>query len=166
MKRTCPTCNQQLPKVETIQYRFCPHCGAEIDAGPRPLDEAFLTVPPDSPLAPADAGPEDPGPAPEKTKPVSEPFDDQTIAPQLVSVEKRPQIRPPAEPPPPGFFRTPPSAPEPPPPKTKKQRIKKTHPPPAKPPKKTATKNHQKVIIAVLIALAVVILLLGGLFTF
>jgi hypothetical protein len=34
MEPFCPQCNQQLPNVETVDYRFCPHCGAEIAAGP------------------------------------------------------------------------------------------------------------------------------------
>ena len=49
MERTCPTCNQQLPKVETIQYRFCPHCGAEIAGERQQLDDADLAIPPASP---------------------------------------------------------------------------------------------------------------------
>jgi hypothetical protein len=35
MKPSCPKCNQQLPKVETVDYRFCPHCGADLEAEPR-----------------------------------------------------------------------------------------------------------------------------------
>jgi hypothetical protein len=34
MELTCPKCNQQLPEVQMVDYRFCPHCGAEIAAGP------------------------------------------------------------------------------------------------------------------------------------
>jgi hypothetical protein len=155
-----------LPEVEELRYRFCPHCGAEIVAEPRPLDEAFLTIPPESPPPPVDAEPQDPGPVSEKTSPVANQFEDRTIAPQPRAPENRPQIIPPAEPPPPSFFRTPPSAPDPPSPPSKKQRADKMHAPPPKTPKKTAAKNHQKVIMAVLIILALVILILGGLFTF
>ena len=166
MEQTCPNCNQQLPEVQKLKYRFCPHCGAEIDAEPRPIDEAFLTIPPDLPAPPVGPAPEDSGPAPERTIPVNGQLDERTIAPQPITPEKRPQIRPPAEPPPPSFFRTPPTAPDPPPPIPKKQRAEKFHTPSPESPKKTATKNHQKVIVAVLIILALVILILGGLFTF
>jgi len=46
----CPKCSKQLPEVETLKYRFCPHCGAEIAAAPKKLADASLTIPPD--LAP------------------------------------------------------------------------------------------------------------------
>lgn len=166
MERTCPQCNQALPKVDELQYRFCPHCGAQIDAGPRPLDEAFLTQPPDLPPPPVNAQPEDHGPAPEKTTPAAEPFEDQTAAPQPVTPENRPQIKPPDDPPPSSFFRAPPEAPDPPPPKSEKQQAEKVYPRPPEIPKKTATKTHHKVLIAVLIVLVLVVLLLGALFTF
>lgn len=166
MEQKCHRCNQQLPEVETLKYRFCPHCGAEIAAEPRPIDDAFLTIPPESPPPPVDAEPRDRGTGPEGKTPVAEPFKDQTIAPQPIGPEKRPQIRPPAEPPPPSFFRAPPSEPDSPPSIPQKQQAEKVHAPSPKPPKKPAAKHHHKVIIAVLIILALVILILGGLFTF
>jgi hypothetical protein len=166
MDLTCPTCRQQLPEVETLNYRFCPHCGAEIDAEPRPLDEAFLTIPPEPSTPPVGAEPQGPGPAPETKTAADGQFEDQTVAPQPIIPKNRPQIRPPVEPPPPGFFRRPSSAPDPSPPIPQKRRAKKVHPPPPKPPEKPAAKNHQKFIIAVLIILALVILILGGIFTF
>ena len=166
MEQTCPQCNQQLPEVETLKYRFCPHCGAEIGAEPQPIDEAFLTIPPESPPPPLSAEPQDLRPAPEGKTPVAEPFEDQTIAPQSIGPEKRPQIRPPAEPPPPSFFRAPPSEPDPSPSIPQKQQTEKVQAPPPKSSKKPAAKPHHKVIIAVLIILALVILILGGLFTF
>jgi hypothetical protein len=49
MKPSCPKCNQQLPEVETVEYRFCPHCGAEIAAERQQPDDADLTIPPDPP---------------------------------------------------------------------------------------------------------------------
>jgi hypothetical protein len=166
MDLICPQCTQELPQVETLKYRFCPHCGAEIDAAPRPLGEAFLTTPPKSPLPPEGAESPDPGPDHERGTAVAGQFEDQTIAPQPITPENRPPIRPPAEPPPPGFFRTSPSEPEPPPPIPQKQRAEKVPAPSPPPPEKPAAKNHQKVFIAVLIILALVILILGGLFTF
>jgi DNA-directed RNA polymerase subunit RPC12/RpoP len=166
MNLTCPQCNQQLPDVEELRYRFCPHCGAAIVAEPRPLDEAFLTIPPQSPPPPVDAEPLDADPVPEKTSLVADQFEDQTLAPQPKAPQKRPQIIPPTEPPPPTFFRTPPSAPDPPPALAKKRQTDKMQAPPPKSPQKTAAKKHQKVIMAVLIILALVILILGGLFTF
>jgi DNA-directed RNA polymerase subunit RPC12/RpoP len=50
MDLSCPKCSKQLPEVETLKYRFCPHCGAEIAAAPKKLEDAFLTIAPD--LAP------------------------------------------------------------------------------------------------------------------
>ena len=47
MDPSCPKCSKQLPEVETLKYRFCPHCGAEIPAEAGELDNAFLTRPPD-----------------------------------------------------------------------------------------------------------------------
>lgn len=46
MELTCPQCNQQLPDVETVQYRFCPHCGAELAAEPQQQPKL---KPPDTP---------------------------------------------------------------------------------------------------------------------
>ncbi len=40
MDLSCPKCSKQLPEVETLKYRFCPHCGAEIAAEPKKLAEA------------------------------------------------------------------------------------------------------------------------------
>ena len=34
MPTTCPKCGQDLPEVEILKYRYCPHCGAEITAAP------------------------------------------------------------------------------------------------------------------------------------
>ena len=166
MKQTCPNCNQQLPKVETIEYRFCPHCGAEIGAESQPLDEAYLTIPPDLTPRQVDDSPDDVNPEGGKKITVNEPLDDHTIAPQAATPQNRPEIKPPIEPPPATFFRTPISEPEPPPPISQKQRTEKVHTPPPKPPQKLAAKNHQKVIIAALIILALLILILGGMFTF
>ena len=166
MERTCPTCNQQLPKVETIEYRFCPHCGAEITTEPRLLDEAYLTIPPDLTPPQADNSPGDVNPEAEKKITAKEPLDDHTIAPQSATPQNRPEIKPPAEPPPATFFRTPPPEPDLSPSIPKKMQAKKADRLPSKPPKKTPPKNHHKLMVAVLICLALVILLLGGLFTF
>jgi len=151
MNLRCPKCSKQLPEVETLEYRFCPHCGAEITAKPQQLEEAFLTIPPDLPPPRADLRPRDLSSETEKKITVAGQFDDQTIEPQPGTSRNRPEIKPPLEPPPPHFRRMPSEDADPPPPKPKKQ-----------PP----TKNQNKIIIAVLILLAVVILILGGLFTF
>ena len=166
MERTCPKCEQQLPEVDELQYRFCPHCGAEIDVEPRPLDEAYLTIPPDLTPQQVENSPGDVNSEAEKKLTAPEPFKDHTIAPQSVTPQNRPELRPPAEPPPASFFRTPISEPEPPPPIPQKQRTEKVHASPPKSSKKPAAKNHQKVIIAALIILALLILILGGMFTF
>jgi len=162
MQTTCPKCSQKLPEVETLKYRFCPHCGAEITEDPKKPEDIFLTIPP----APAprhteqrladlrsnsDAGKE---PVP------GEPFNDHTIAPQPVARRPKPELKPPHIPPPPGFFRAAPA--------------EKTHP--AGSPKKASLKQElrkpppspkrKKIVIAVLLLLAVIILIMGGLFTF
>ncbi|MBW2432291.1 MAG: hypothetical protein JRF36_01725 [Deltaproteobacteria bacterium] len=134
-----------------VEYRFCPHCGAEITAETRQLDDAYLTLPPDSPPPQADHRPLDLSPETENNITVAGRFNDQTSEPQTMNSRQKPKLTPPVEPPPPGFFRMSPS---------------EADPPPLKPQKKPPTKNHHKVIIAVLILLAVVILILGGLFTF
>jgi hypothetical protein len=166
MERTCPTCNQQLPEVETLEYRFCPHCGAEITAEPRLLDEAYLTIPPDLTPPQADGSPGDVNSEAGKKKAANAPLDDHTIAPQSVTPQNRPEIKPPAEPPPATFFRTPPPEPDHSPPTAKKKQATKTGPLPSKPPKKTLPNSRHTIIIAILICLALVILILGGLFTF
>ena len=151
MNLRCPKCSKQLPEVETLEYHFCPHCGAEITAKPQQLEEAFLTIPPDLPPPRADLLPGNLSSETEKKITVAGQLDDQTIEPQPSTLRNRPEIKPPPEPPPPHFIRMPSEDADPPPPKLKKQ-----------PP----TKNQNKIIIVVLILLAVVILILGGLFTF
>ena len=152
MDVSCPNCNRQLPEVETLEYRFCPHCGAEITTEPEQLDQAFLTIPPDLPPPEDDEAPRQPKPVnPEKIPDVRQ-FDDPAIQPQPVSPQKLPQIKPPASPPPTGFVRKPP---------------RESTPGPSKiPPNEQPAKNPKKVIIAVLILLVVAVLVLGGLFTF
>lgn len=46
MELTCPKCNQQLPETKMVEYRFCPHCGAEIAAERR---QQLNLKPPDTP---------------------------------------------------------------------------------------------------------------------
>ena len=137
MPNECPKCSKALPDVETLKFRFCPHCGAEIAAEPFQPEQTpdGLGVDPQR------------GKKPDRKRQLN----DHTIAPQSVIPQNRPEIKPPPEPPPPSFFRIEPIETDPPLPKPKKQPL---------------TKNHHKVIIAVLILLAVVILILGGLFTF
>jgi hypothetical protein len=151
MELTCPKCSNTLPEVENVKYRFCPHCGAEIAAESQQLDDAYLTIPPDSPAPRDDHRLTDLNLKTDKKISVADEFNDQTIEPQMMTDRPKPELKPPVEPPPPGFFRMPPIEADPPPPEPKKQ---------------PQTKNHNKVIIAVLIMLAVLILILGGLFTF
>lgn len=166
MKRICPQCNQRLPEVETLKYRFCPHCGAEIAAEPVKLDEVYLTMPPD--LTPQQAEPrqDDGDPEAEKKITATKQFEDHTIAPQPDIQQNRPEIKPPAEPPPATFFRTPPPKPNLPPPVSEKQGDADPPSPPPLPKKQPPTRSYHKLIMAVLILLALVILILGGLFTF
>jgi hypothetical protein len=151
MQTNCPQCNKPLPEVETLEYRFCPHCGAELAVEPDKLDDVFLTIPPDLPPARADDSLSRLSPPAEQPPPDAGPSDDPTIEPQPLRPQSHPEIRPPSEKPPPGFFREPPA---------------KTPPGPAQPINKPPAKNPKKILIAVLILLAVVILILGGLFTF
>ncbi len=166
MNLKCPKCNQALSEVKTFKYRFCPHCGAEMAPEPEKLDEAYLTIPPDSPLPQADQKPNNAKAKTDHKLAEAVRLDDHTIAPQPITPQNRPSIKPPAQPPPSSFFRTPPSENYPPPPIPTKKQVKKAQPPPPEPSPKKPTKNHQKVIIAILILLALVILILGGLFTF
>jgi hypothetical protein len=151
MPISCPKCSKQLPEVETLKYRFCPYCGAEIPAEPGKLDNAVLTIPPDlskrQPKRTADIV----SPPTDENGFATKSFNDPTIAPQPVLKDPRPEIKPPDTPPPSDFLRISPEKKEPPPPDLKQQ-------PPAK--------SHRSVIIAILILLVVVILILGGIFTF
>ncbi|MBW2518587.1 MAG: zinc ribbon domain-containing protein [Deltaproteobacteria bacterium] len=159
MEPSCPKCNKPLPQVETIKYRFCPHCGAEIAAEPRRLDDAYLTIPPD-PLPPqADSPPTDLNPQTEKKIGVTRRFNDQTIEPRPPVSRQQPKLTPPDTPPPDSFFRTR-SAEKKPPIHTKEQTS------PKKDVKKQSPTQKRNIIIAALIILALIILLLGGLFTF
>jgi len=54
MRSECPKCNTPLPEIETLKFRFCPHCGAEIVAERQQLDDAYLMVPPESALPRSD----------------------------------------------------------------------------------------------------------------
>ena len=160
MKLTCPKCNKPLPEVETIKYRFCPHCGAEIAAEPQHLDDAYLTIPPEPPPPPqADNPPTDLSPQTEKKIGVTRPFNDQTSEPQPPLSRQQPKLKPPHTPPPASFFRTR-SAEKKPPIHTKEKTS------PKKDVKKQSPTKKRNIIIAALIILALIILLLGGLFTF
>ena len=159
MPISCPKCSKQLPEVETLKYRFCPHCGAEIPADPGELDNAFLTMPPDlskrQPKRTADIL----SPCTDENGSTTKSFNDQTVEPQPLVKRPRPKIKPPDTPPPSSFFRISPA--------------EKTHsirPGEEAPPKKavkiqspTKTRN---IIIATLFILVIIILVLGGLFTF
>ena len=151
MPISCPKCSKQLPEAETLKYRFCPHCGAEIPAEPGEPDNALLTIAPDlserHPKQPADVL----SPPTDENVSTTRSFNDQTIEPQPVLKRSRPQINPPDTPPPSSFFRISPEKKEPPPLDLKQQ-------PPAK--------SRRNIIIAILILLVVVILIMGGLFTF
>jgi len=151
MPTSCPKCSKQLPEVETLKYRFCPHCGAEIPAASRKLDDAFLTIPPDLSKRQPKRTADDWSPQTDENGSTTKSFDDQTIEPQPVIKRPRPEIKPPDTPPPSGFFRSSPEKKEPPPPDPKQQ-------PPAK--------SRRNVIIAILILMVVVILIMGGIFTF
>ena len=151
MPISCPKCIKQLPEVETLKYRFCPHCGAEIPAEPSKLDNALLTIPPDLSERQSKQTADVLNPSTDENVSTTRSFNDQTIEPQPMAKRSRPKINPPATPPPSSFFRISPEKEEPPPPDSKQQ-------PPAK--------SRRNVIIAILILLVVVILIMGGIFTF
>ena len=151
MDPSCPKCQKSLPEVETLKYRFCPHCGAEIQAEPGKLDNAFLTIPPDLSKRQSQRTADRVSPQTDENGSTTISFNEQTIAPQPVMKRPRPEIKPPDTPPPSSFFRISPEKKEPPPPDLKQQ-------PPAK--------SRRKIMVAILILLVVVILIMGGIFTF
>ena len=153
MPIVCSKCSRKLPEVQTLKYRFCPHCGAEIAYGPDMQEEAFRTIPPDSATPLSTSPPENarldletgqnPNPAGQ--------LNDPTIAPQPGADRPQPKLKPPDTPPPAGFFRTPSQTPK---------------PPAQDGAAPSQTKNLNKIIIIALISLALIILIIGGLFTF
>jgi hypothetical protein len=159
MALSCPKCSKPLPEVETLNYRFCPHCGAEIAAEYQQLDDAYLTIPPDSPPPHDSHQPMDLSPETEKKITFPDPFDNQTREPQQMTDRPQPKLKPPDTPPPASFFRarsdekTPLTRP------AEKVSPKRDH-------KKQSPSKNRKIAIATLVILAIIILLLGALFTF
>jgi DNA-directed RNA polymerase subunit RPC12/RpoP len=151
MNLSCPKCSKQLPQVETLQYRFCPHCGAEIPAEPKRLDEAFHTIPPDLNARRSKKIPKGPSPAATGIVNVARPSIGQTIEPNRINERSRPKIQPPATPPPASFFRVSPE---------------KKIPAPKDIQQQPAAHNRNRIIVAVLILLAVIIMVVGGFLTF
>jgi len=171
MELTCPKCNKPLPEVAAMEFRYCPHCGAEIPVEPQPLEDAYLTTPPDSAPPRADYRPMDLSPA---TETVAGQFNDETSEPQPRASRQQPKLKPPDLPPPAGFFRAHSDEKTPSIRSGEKVPVKKV---PAKkvPAKKVPAKKDKKqpspaknrnIVIATLIILAMIILLLGALFTF
>lgn len=159
MPTSCPKCSRDLPEVETLKYRFCPHCGAEFAAAPDKLDPAMLTIPPDLSEQQSRQRAVVLGPQPDQNVSETNAFNDQTVEPSPVVKRSRPKISPPDTPPPPSFFRV--------------SAAKKTNSNPSAdeiPPKKVIKKQppakKRTVIIITLIILAIIIVVLGGLFTF
>jgi hypothetical protein len=144
MPTSCPKCSQKLPEVETMKFRYCPHCGAEIAAAPEKLDPDMLTIPPDMSKQQSQQGAAVLSPQPDENVAATQSFNDQTVEP-------RPIIKPPDTPPPSSFFRTRPEIKEPPAPDVKQA---------------PRTKSRKNTIIVILILLIVVILIMGGIFTF
>jgi hypothetical protein len=170
MEPSCPKCSKSLPEVETLEFRFCPHCGAEIAAESQQLDDAYLTIPPDSLPPQDDHRPTDLSPETEKTITVAGPFDDQTSELQPMAGRQKPKLTPPVTPPPASFFRTRSDEKTPSirseeklPPKTIRSEEKL---PPKKGNKKTSPTKNRNIFIAILVILVMIILILGGLFTF
>jgi hypothetical protein len=159
MEPSCPKCNTPLPRVETVEYRFCPHCGAEIAAERKQLDDAYSTIPPDSPPPPSDQQPVDLSRETEKKTAVTGPHNDQTGKPQPMGSRQQLNLKPPDTSPPASFFRTPSDK------NTAMFHSEKKDAPQRVIEKQRPAKNRN-IIIAILIILAMIILLLGGLFTF
>ena len=159
MELKCPKCNQQLPEVETLEFRFCPHCGAEIAAEPQQMEDAFLTIPPDPPPPKADRGPADLSPETEIKATTEAPFNDQTIAPQTATNRQQLKLKPPDLPPPASFFHNRPD--EKPPSIRPAEKVQ-----PKLDIKKQPSTKNRKTVIAALVILVIIILVLGALFTF
>lgn len=147
----CPKCGKQLPEVETLKYRFCPNCGAEIADKPIKLDNALRTTPPDLSKRQSKQMAEVLSPPADESISPTRSFNDQTIEPLPVTKRSHPKITPPDTPPPSSFFRISPEKKEPPAPDLKQQ---------------LPAKSRRNVVIAILILLIVVILIMGGLFSF
>ena len=152
MKPACPKCRRQLPQKEALEYRFCPHCGTEMNAGPKNLEDALLTLPPDPPSGSHQMIQR--GLSSQALRKIApgEHFNDRAIEPREMIGRSRPKIKPPAVPPPPGFFRNHSGKKPDLPAGTKKQQLLARH--------------RKKVVIGALVLLAVIILIIGGLFTF
>jgi len=159
MELTCPKCSMQLPEVETLEYRFCPGCGAEISAKPKKLDEAFQTIPPDLPAQKPQQTPDVLDSETGRKVISNKKFNDKTIAPQPMDKLRQPELKAPDTPPPSSFFRI--SSAEKPPSISSEEKV----PPQQIIQKRPPTKNR-KIIIATLVMLVLIILVLGGLFTF
>ena len=162
MEQTCPKCNKPLPEVEALEFRFCPHCGAEIAAEPRNLDDSYLTIPPEPMPPQTDNPPMGLSPQAENKLAVTGRLNDQTIEPQPLVSRQQPKLKLPDTPPPASFFRTRPAE-KPPAIHTEETKEKKS---PIKDVKKQSPARQRNIIIAALVILALIILLLGGLFTF
>jgi len=159
MALSCPQCSKPLPQVETLKFRFCPHCGAEIAAEPRQLDDAYLTLPPDSPQPQADHQPLHLSPETEKKETASDRFNDRTGEPQKVTDRQQLKLKPPKSSPPASFFRN--RSVEKPPLSLPAEKV-----PPNREIKKQSPAANRKIVITTLIILVIIILVLGALFTF
>ena len=151
MPTSCPKCNQDLPEVGSLKYRFCPQCGAEIASASDKFDAAMLTIPPDISTQQSQPKVAVSSPQPDENAAATKSFNDQTVAPQPVVDRSRPIIKPPDAPPPPSFFRT------------SSEKEEPTRPEPKKQPR---AKSHRNTLIVILILLIVVILIIGAIFTF
>ena len=159
MELTCPKCSKPLPEVETLEFRFCPHCGAKITAEVQQLEDGYLTIPPDPPSPKTDQQPMDLHPQTEDKITIPGQLNDQTIEPQPMAGLQKPKLKPPDTPPPVSFFRP-----------RSDEKPSLTHStekvlPKSDQKKQSPTKNR-KIVITVLVILAIIILLLGALFTF
>jgi hypothetical protein len=159
MEQTCPKCNRQLPDVETLEFRFCPHCGAEIAPEPRQIEDAYLTIPPDPPFPPAEHRPMDFRAESEIKEPAVDRLNDQTGEPQSKTDRQPLELKPPKSPPPAGFFRT--CSKEKPPLIRPAEKVR-----PENEHKKQASTQNRKIVITILVVLVIIILGLGALFTF
>jgi Zn-finger nucleic acid-binding protein len=159
MQTTCPKCNQQLPEVQTLEFRFCPHCGAEIALEPGQIEDVYLTIPPDPPPAPTESPPMDLRPETEKKETASDRFNGRTGEPQKVTDRQQLKLKPPKSPPPAGFFRN--RSVKKPPPSLPAEKV-----PPNREIKKQSPAPNRKIVIATLIILVIIIVVLGALFTF
>jgi hypothetical protein len=104
MSLSCPNCKTVLPQDGELEYRFCPHCGADITAPGAEIAEDFQTIPPD--LDHTVGSHHEQARQPDRVEKPSAANTNQTPEPVIAAkIKPRPAIVPPPGQPPKGFYR-------------------------------------------------------------